>query len=248
MSPEQRVVEIPDPGYALTCAWHLLFDLAEELPDTWCLIGGLMVALHGLDHGKLEVRSTADGDVLADIRAAPGALRQIADFLETRALEPEPGPEETLHRFRCATDQGDIIVDVLAPDHMGSRADLTTRPPGRTVEVPGGRQALDRSARVRVRVGGRTGSILLPSLTGAILVKAAALSLPGDSDRHYQDLAFLLALVDDPLTAKSELTQSERKHLRDCPLLDKDSRGWRWLNDDDRQNAYAALRLMASAA
>jgi hypothetical protein len=242
------VIDIPDPGYALTCAWHLLFDLAEELPDTWCLIGGMMVALHGLEHGKTEVRATADGDVLADVRAAPGALRQITEFLEAHALEPEPGPGETLHRFRRPAGQGDIIVDVLAPDHMGSRADLTTRPPGRTVEVPGGTQALDRSARVRVRVAGRTGYIPRPSLTGAILVKAAALSLSGDPDRHYQDLAFLLTLVEDPLTARSELTQSERRRLRDCPLLDKDCRGWRWLHDDDRRNAYAALTLMTSTS
>lgn len=241
------VIVIPDPGHALTCAWHLLFDLADEVGDSWCLIGGLMVALHGLEHGKRMLRPTADGDVLADIRARQGALREIVTFLQARDLRPDPGPGHLLHRFRRETAHGDIVVDVLAPDHVGARANLTTDPPGRTIEVPGGRQALSRSERIRVRVGGRTGWIWRPDLTGAILVKTAALEVPGNRDRHFQDLAFLLSLVPDPIAAGSRLTVSERERLRKCPLADRDSRGWRWLPSADHYNAHAALRLMSNA-
>lgn len=249
MNTGQPVIDVPDPGHALTCAWHLLFDLAEELPTAWCLIGGMMVALHALEHGKTEVRPTADGDVLADIQAEPDALQQITSFLEARELEPKPGPENLLHRFRRPTGQGDIIVDLLAPDNVGKRANLTTHPPGHTVQVPGGRQALQRSQPIRVCVGERTGWIRRPNLIGAILVKAAALNVPGDTDGHYQDLALLLALVPDPIAARSELTRRERRHLRECPLTDPDCRGWRWLYDDDeRRDAHAALTLMADVS
>lgn len=38
-----------------------------------------------------------------------------------------------------------VSIDVLAPEGLGSRTDLTTTPPGRTLQVPGGTQALEWS-------------------------------------------------------------------------------------------------------
>ena len=83
---------MPELSHALTRVWHLLFDLAEAQPDSWCLVGGLMVMLHGLEHGR-SVRPTADGDVLVDIRARPAALREIIRFLSENGLEPELAPD-----------------------------------------------------------------------------------------------------------------------------------------------------------
>src|SRR6267154_1243407 len=116
MSDSPQVIVLPPLGRGLTHVWHLLFDLADELPDVWCLIGGLMVALHGLEHGRTDARPSADGDVLVDVRA-----------------------------------------------------DLTTSPPGRTIQVPSGTQALHRSEYVQVQVEGRIGRIPRPSLLAAII-------------------------------------------------------------------------------
>lgn len=144
MTQEPRV-QVPELSEALTQVWHLLFDLAQAQPDSWCLVGGLMVMLHGLEHARSDVRPTADGDVLADIRSRPGALREISRFLSENGLEPEVAPEGIQHRFKRRTDDGELKVDVLAPDHVGARADLTTTPPGRTIEVPGGTRARGRA-------------------------------------------------------------------------------------------------------
>jgi type IV secretory pathway TrbD component len=66
-------------------------------------------------------------------------------------------------------------MDVLAPDNVGPRANLTTTPPGRTVEVPGGTQALHRVEEVEVVLaGGSRGLVPRPDLLGAIVIKAGA--------------------------------------------------------------------------
>ncbi len=49
-----------------------------------------------------------------------------------------------------------------------------------------------------MQVGGRTGLVPRPDLVGAMLVKLEATGLPGDPARHYQDLAFLLAILPEP--------------------------------------------------
>src|SRR5260221_12165279 len=97
MSNETAVIHLPDLGETLTKAWPLLFDLSEGVPGVWCLIGGLMVALYGIDHGRTETRPTADGDVLGDIRADPSALREISNFLTARDLRTDLAPDRSVH-------------------------------------------------------------------------------------------------------------------------------------------------------
>ncbi len=83
MSERPPVIVMPPLGRSLTHVWHLLFDLEESLPGAWCLIGGLMVALHGLEHDRYDWRPSTDADVLVNIRAYPAVLRRIAGFLTT---------------------------------------------------------------------------------------------------------------------------------------------------------------------
>ncbi len=137
MSDAIPVVAMPPLGRALTYIWHLLLDLADEVPGVWCLIGGQMVALHGLERGRTDARPSADGDVLADIRADPTALHKISNFLISRALQPDPGPDGILHRFKGSVDSHEIQVDVLAlaldhvklvgPHGTGTRRSLGSR-------------------------------------------------------------------------------------------------------------------------
>ena len=246
MSKEQAILRMPQLDPSLSQVWHLLFELSEAQPDSWCLVGGLMVMLHGLESGRSDTRPTADGDVLVDIRVRPAALREIIAFLRQHDLEPELAPDDIQHRFTRKTGYGELKVDVLAPDHVGSRADLTTTPPGRTVEVPGGTQALSRSERIQVEVDGRIGVIPRPDILGAILVKLEATSLPGDPARHYQDLAFLLTILSQPVQARSALKSKERSKLRACPMNNCDHPTWRLLTDNDANQGYAALQLLSA--
>jgi len=246
MSSPSRPVVMPPLSPPLTMLWHLLFELSIYMPANWCLVGGQMVLLHGLEQGRTDARPTADGDVLVDVRAAATALRQVADFLVERSFEPDPGPDGNVHRFKRPLETQSIVVDVLAPDNLGSRVDLTTRPPGRTLEAPGGTQALARVETIQVVVSGRGGEIPRPNLLGAILIKASALNLPGGTERHVTDLAFLLSLLTDPVGERSSLSAGEKKKLRTSGLLDRDSRGWRNLPIAQANAGYAALRLLVA--
>ncbi|MDX3852139.1 hypothetical protein [Streptomyces sp. AK02-01A] len=42
-------------------------DLSEKVPRAWTLIGGQMVLLHGLEHGRTPPAASLDLDVLADV-------------------------------------------------------------------------------------------------------------------------------------------------------------------------------------
>jgi hypothetical protein len=243
---DDRGVVMPPLSPALTALWHLLFDLSDQIRRDWCLIGGQMVTLHGLEHARTDIRPSIDGDLLVDIRADPTALRRVVGFFTGRAFAPDPGPDGLLHRFNCRLDAGVIVVDILVPDNLGPRADLTTSPPGRTLSVPGGTQALNRVERVRVTVAGRSGEIPRPNLLAAILGKEAALRLPGDPGPHLYDLAFLLSLLPDPVLTRRGLTATERRKLRACVLIDRGHPAWNALPAARANAGHAALRLLGS--
>jgi hypothetical protein len=140
------------------------------------------------------------------------------------------------------------LVDVLAPDNPGPRANLTTTPPGRTLEVPGGRQAVQRSESVQVRLGERLGTIHRPSLLGAIVAKAAAVSIKtAPPDRHYRDLAFLLSLPMNPMEMRGQLEKSDCKKLALAKALhDPQHAAWRELRDDEaRADGWAAYAFLS---
>lgn len=48
--------------------WSAVCDLVERLPHGWVLVGGLMVQLHAIERGVLDVRATQDIDVLGQAR------------------------------------------------------------------------------------------------------------------------------------------------------------------------------------
>jgi len=211
-------------------------------------VGGQLVALHGIEQGRATPRPSADLDVLADVRADRAALRCIVSFLESNGFQPDPGPGDVVHRY-VRTCGGHVIkIDVLAPDNLGARADLTTTPPGRTLEVPAGSQALKRAELVTVTIAGRTSVVPRPSLIGAIIGKVAAVSLPGDPERHLTDLAFLLSLIADPRVARADLSAKERGRLRSCPLADLEHPAWRVLGQPHRAAGQAAMRLLTVPA
>jgi len=83
------------------------------------------------------------------------------------------------------------MFDVLAPEGLDERTDITTVRPARTVKVPGSRQALDRSQLVAVRVRESERVVRRPSLLGALVVKAAAtaIAVRSNPERDWEDAA-----------------------------------------------------------
>ncbi len=254
------MIDLPPMPHAQQQGWHLLFDLAEDDVAHWCLVGGQMVYLHAAEGGVVLPRTTVDVDVVADVIAKPGATRWLGDWLANRGFRLDGVSLDGIgHRFTkpASPGPGDIKVDVLAPNNVGSRATLTTTPAARTIEAPGTRQALERAEIVDVSVVGafdlegipRLGRVRRPRLLAAILVKAAAAMIPGRAtDIDFQDAAVLLAAAADPISLRAELdsgTNSDRvlaRHLR--PLLDPSHRAWQSLDSDLRAVGQTVLSFL----
>ena len=128
--------------------WPFLGLLAERFPGAWVLIGGQMVLLHGMENGQLPRRETNDADALVDVRVAPRGTVYLAAALTEMGLALEGINTGGIgHRF---VGRG-LVVDLLAPDHLGERATLTTIPPGQVTRAD---RPHDRCCRHRVTVPG----------------------------------------------------------------------------------------------
>jgi hypothetical protein len=65
-------------------------------------------------------------------------------------------------------------------------------------------------------------------------------SLRENPDRDWADLAFLLSLIPDPISAADQLTKSQRRKLRTArPLLDENHFAWRPLGQRGRDGITA---------
>ncbi|MEX2555659.1 MAG: hypothetical protein WEB06_08505 [Actinomycetota bacterium] len=141
--------------------WDSLLELSELRPGESTLVGGQMVFLHAVEHGISPPRISTDLDIVVNARIVVGAIAVLAADLVHRGFHLDGiGPDNIAHRYR----RDSVAIDVLAPDGLGARADLTTTPPGRTLQVPGGTQALDRTELVPFTTGARTGLVPRPSL------------------------------------------------------------------------------------
>jgi len=222
--------------------WEALIELSEVRPGQWTLVGGQMVFLHGLENDVSPPRVSTDLDVLVNARVVTGAVRKFVLEIEDRGFSLEGvSPEGIGHRYV----RGGVSVDVLAPEGLGARADLTTTPPGRTLQVPGGSQALARTELLPARVRQSGGLIPRPSLLGALVTKAEAVGVDDTPHAQREDLAFLLTLVPDPTSLAEAMTKKDRQRLRGrSELQDPDHPAWRVRSRDAAARGQAALRLL----
>lgn len=232
-----RIVVIPsnDPEAAL---WRMTAEVAvilRELP--WVVVGGQMVILLELERGRPPGRATRDLDAIVDVKSAPSGTRIAARRLLAAGFTESA---EHPHRFV----RGQDVVDLLAPDHLGRRADLTTIPPHATIEIAGGRRAVETSRIVEVDIAGiGLTELRLPSLGGAIALKSVAYGARR-AERDLEDLVRLLTLVGDVDSLRRELTPIERRHLGSIAALrDGAHPAWRLAADPD--DARAALARLA---
>ncbi len=224
--------------------WDVLIELTELQPGKWTLIGGQMVYLHALEHGETPPRVSTDLDVLVNARVVSGGTAEFVADLVARGFEMDgASPEGIAHRYR----RDGVSIDVLAPEGLGPRTDLTTTPPNRTISVPAGTQALTRTQLLPVRTGAREGMVPRPSLLGAVIVKAAAVDVDDAPQAQRQDLVFLLALVEDPLGVAGVLTAKDRQRIRSrSELTNAEHLAWQTLTQEQRDRARATLAILSS--
>lgn len=223
--------------------WITLIELATVRPGGWTLIGGQMVLLHAIEHGAALPRISTDLDLLVNARVVAGGVREFVAAIEQRGFVVEGmSPEGVAHRYQ----RNGVSIDVLAPEGLGARANLTTTPPGHTLQVPGGSQALHRTELLPVEAGQHRGLIPRPSLLGAIIAKAAAVDIDDAPDAQRLDLAVLLTIVTDPTSMATELTHKDRRRLkRRSEMLAPDPGAWTYLPPEAADRGRAAYRLLA---
>ncbi len=205
--------------------WRTVAKIAQVLDDErmrWSLVGGLMVALYAIEFGQIA-RPTVDIDILGDARQRPSGTQWVTSRLEERlgALRYEVSGVDFEKGFRFEVDGH--IVDVLAPDGLGRPA--MTDAQFRTIQIPGGTQALSRAETVVIVVDDQRVRLRRPTLLGAILLKARSLGVHDRPADQRQDLVTLLGLMTDPRAEAETLKPSERQWLRNVEAaLDLDDR------------------------
>ena len=240
------IVRLPPLAAPVDQLWHVLMDLSEQLTVPWTLVGGQMVLLHAVEHGRVPPQISQDGDLIADVRSEQGAITAVVDLLTGTGFELDGiSPEGLAHRYVRPALPRSVAIDVLAPEGLGPNTNLTTTKPGRTVEVPGGTQALERSEQVEVHHENRRVLVPRTSLLGAVVGKAAACALPGNNHRHLRDLALLCALVPDPFSLAEELTGKDRQRLGFARrLADPLHPGWQLVPSDVREQGFQAFLIL----
>jgi hypothetical protein len=228
--------------------WDTVLSLIDELnPDSWLLVGGLMVQMHAMIAGH-QSRATKDIDMLVDVMADANNVRRVIKALEGIGFEKqEPGLRGTaFHRLRMT----DLIVDVPIADHLPSgRRKSAAVDVWPMMEIAGGAQAIER--RISVVIETREGErcLFVPSLLGALILKSAAYGADRrDRDRHLEDVALLASFITDHADTIRSLHGSDKKRLRTvCVALDDPNhRAWLKLDAKNRQKGQDTLRILSA--
>jgi hypothetical protein len=235
------MIELPDFAGHAADLWNALIDIGLSDHTDWVLVGGQMVLLHAIEHNAPWPRVSMDLDVIVNARIV-ASVRDFVVTLETLGFVLDGmSPELLAHRYR----RGAASIDVLAPEGLNERTSLITTPPGHTLQVPGGTQALQRSELVEVSFEGRSGLVRRPSLLGAIIGKACAVDVDDAKQNQELDLAMLLSFVSDPFLMRDELTSKDRKRLGPRrTMLDPNHRVWRQMETEEANSSRTALAVL----
>jgi len=246
--PQAGTLRLPEMAADAAQLWQAIFDLCDRLPpDGWILVGGQMVMAHGLAARRTAPRVSRDIDLMANLITSGNSLHRCVETVRGLGFEGRPSMDgRSLHRFARRSDA--LVIDVLAPDHAPPNRRLTTVPPRMTIAVEGGRQALTRAVGLEASFGERSVLLPVPSVLGALVLKAAAYRAdPRDRERHAEDAAFLVSLIEDPIAAREQLAGSDRKRLLglDRVIGEVEHRVWRQLGEYGL-DAHTTWRLLLS--
>ncbi|MFC7504465.1 hypothetical protein [Nocardioides sp. GCM10030258] len=207
-------VELPAMNEPQKQSWHALMDLYNRISTDWTLIGGQLVHLHCAERGATPTRPTNDVDTVVNVRASTTMLESFTGALKDMGFTPDTSGDGIQHRWRRDRAQ----IDVLIPEGIGQRAAARLGAGGApTISAPGTTQALNRSEPVLVTADGRTGTVLRPSLVGALVGKAAArteIAADRASTRHCTDFVVLASLVSARDFREAALVNKDRTRLR----------------------------------
>lgn len=200
-------LQIPEPVGGWQTPWPGVLEIAHVLdPERWALVGGLMVQAHALAAGVETNRVTVDVDAAVRVEAgvytyaeAAGALTRIGYALD----------EST--RLAYHFTRGADVVDLMVPDHERPAPRYARRD---IMAVTGGAQAMSRLQTIRLGAEDAPSVVPIPTLHGALVLKAAAHIVDSrDRDRHLLDAITLLACVTSIAPILEELRGSDRKRL-----------------------------------
>ncbi len=253
---DRPTIDVRPPAGGWGAPWPNVAEIEAVLPhDKWTLVGGLMAQLHGIYAGVDAVRPTNDIDIVLHVETTRGIASETARALESLGYKLAPSIDErnnTAHRFKRGESTVDVVtsgpdvVDVLIADHAAPRVVEKLR--GRTmVAIEGGTQALRRTINARLQItAGRTTTVSVPSPFGAVILKAAAFQADSrDRERHLQDAALLLAVIEDPYAERDQFAGSDRSRLQMLARVLPDSAAqWRTLPADVRADGQTALRIL----
>lgn len=255
---DRPTINVATPAGGWGAPWPNVAEIEAVLShDKWTLVGGLMAQLHGIHAGIDSVRPTNDVDMVLHVETTRGIASETARALESLGYKLAPSVDDrnsSAHRFKRGDSTIDVVtrgldmVDVLVADHVAPRVVEKLR--GRTmVAIEGGTQALRRTINARLRISaGRTTTVSVPSPFGAVILKAAAYQTDSrDRERHLQDAALLLAVIEDPYAEREQFAGSDRARLQVLELaLPESAAQWRLLPGDVRANGQTALRILTA--
>ncbi|MCP4305679.1 MAG: hypothetical protein GY926_15240 [bacterium] len=185
---------------------------------------------------------TVDLDVLVNARIVTGGVAAFDTAIELRGFNLEATSSEGLaHRYR----RDGVSIDVLAIEGLGPRTNLTTTPPGRTLQVPGGTQALSRTELLPIHTTTSSGHVPRPALLGAIIAKALAVDID-DTPRCATPRSGLPTAPCRGTTGSSHSDGAkDRRRLRArTELADPQQPAWQLLAPNGRDRARAALAIL----
>ncbi len=129
---------------------------------------------------------------------------------------------------------------MLAPDGLGPSG-ATTTGKHKTIQIPGGTQALNRVEVVEIVVDDKGVTVRRPTLIAALLLKARALQVHSRPEDQRHDLVTLLGLFDDPRAARADITTKEIGWLRS--ISDRLA-----IDDSALHESFGATHLRAARA
>lgn len=200
-------VAVPEPVGGWQEPWPRAFEIAAVLPrDRWALVGGLMVQSHAMANEVETTRVTTDVDATVRIEAGVYSYTEAAAVLTRLGYTVDDSTKLT-YRFLREAERIDLMVaehERPAPRH--SRRDV--------MAVTGGRQALSRVEPVYFEVGASGAVLPVPSIHGALVLKAAAYTVDTrDRDRHLEDAITLFACIVNIAPILGDLQGSDRKRI-----------------------------------
>ena len=232
--------------------WQVIIGITHIPHVVWVVVGGQMVLAHALLQDTVPPAITEDADAVVDLRTPRKPMHVIvAHLIEQGFTHAGMSPDGIGHRYIKPGVPVALTFDLLAPEGLGARTDKTTTPPARTIEVPGGTQALRRLIKVKVTAGGETADVPLPSLLAAVVLKGAAVGSPqirpSMKGKHLRDLAFLCSLVQDPFSMRQEMDLKDLSRVRAAHHLhDASYASWRLLPPDAATRGHQAFRILTA--